>query len=42
MSNLLAALNVAADIDPTTYGQKAGRAIALGAGAGGGAAVESV
>jgi F-type H+-transporting ATPase subunit c len=29
---------LAAAIDPTTYGQKAGRAIALGAGAGGGAA----
>jgi F-type H+-transporting ATPase subunit c len=28
----------AAAVDPTTYGQKAGRAIALGAGAGGGAA----
>lgn len=38
MSNLLAALNVAADVDPATYGLKAGRAIALGAGAGGGAA----
>ena len=29
---------LAAAIDPTTYGQKAGRAIALGVGAGGGAA----
>ena len=29
---------LAAAVDPTTYGQKAGRAIALGAGAGGGAA----
>jgi F-type H+-transporting ATPase subunit c len=41
MSQLLQALNVAADVtgaDPTTYGQKAGRAIALGVGAGGGAA----
>jgi F-type H+-transporting ATPase subunit c len=43
MSNLIAALNAAAEGsaaagDPTTYGQKAGRAIALGAGAGGGAA----
>ncbi|HWH12230.1 MAG TPA: ATP synthase F0 subunit C [Solirubrobacteraceae bacterium] len=28
----------AAAVDPTTYGQKAGRAIALGVGAGGGAA----
>jgi F-type H+-transporting ATPase subunit c len=32
-------LNVlATTVDPTTYGQKAGRAIALGVGAGGGAA----
>jgi F-type H+-transporting ATPase subunit c len=43
MSNLLSALHAAAETaeatsDPTTYGQKAGRAIALGAGAGGGAA----
>jgi F-type H+-transporting ATPase subunit c len=40
MSQVLAALQVAADAtqDPTTFGQKAGRAIALGAGAGGGAA----
>jgi F-type H+-transporting ATPase subunit c len=40
MSQLLTALQMAADAgaDPTTYGQKAGRAIALGAGAGGGAA----
>jgi F-type H+-transporting ATPase subunit c len=29
---------IAAASDPTTFGQKAGRAIALGAGAGGGAA----
>ena len=29
---------LSAAVDPTTYGQKAGRAIALGAGAGGGAA----
>ena len=41
MSQLLTALQIASDAgtaDPTTYGQKAGRAIALGAGAGGGAA----
>jgi len=40
MSTLITALNAAAEagVDPTTYGQKAGRAIALGAGAGGGAA----
>jgi F-type H+-transporting ATPase subunit c len=41
MSTLITALNAAAEgaaADPTTYGQKAGRAIALGAGAGGGAA----
>ncbi|HWF49222.1 MAG TPA: ATP synthase F0 subunit C [Solirubrobacteraceae bacterium] len=29
---------LAAAVDPTTYGQKAGRSIALGVGAGGGAA----
>jgi F-type H+-transporting ATPase subunit c len=29
---------LAAAVDPTTYGEKAGRAIALGVGAGGGAA----
>lgn len=38
MSTLMTALQAAAEVDPTTYGQKAGRAIALGAGAGGGAA----
>lgn len=41
MSYLLTAIQTATDttgVDPTTYGQKAGRAIALGAGAGGGAA----
>jgi F-type H+-transporting ATPase subunit c len=41
MSAVLTAFNAATEgaaVDPTTYGQKAGRAIALGAGAGGGAA----
>ena len=41
MSAVLTAINTATEVgaaDPTTYGQKAGRAIALGAGAGGGAA----
>jgi F-type H+-transporting ATPase subunit c len=41
MSQILQLINAAADTtggDPTTFGQKAGRAIALGAGACGGAA----